>query len=353
MNRLLMPFASLYGLAARLRRHAYRRGWLESRRLSKPVISVGNLTLGGSGKTPLVAYIVRLLARNGYKPSVLTRGYGRDRGMDIIALDPEPNRVPDPRSVGDEPALLARALPEVPIVICSDRYRAGRLAEERYGVDVHILDDGFQHLSLARDIDLVAVDLTRDLLHESLLPAGRMREPASALAKADLIVLTRSEISDAASLEKHVRRINSDAPIFRCETSLLNLAELGGKREIDPAEYQGRPVCAFCAIGNPAAFFTNLRQWGFHLVAEIAFRDHHVYRASDLHRVGKTAREKGAAALITTAKDVMNLSPHLPFALPVLACVIQAKILDAERFEKVLLAGLSSNQLPSRVVLQT
>ncbi|HZT69999.1 MAG TPA: tetraacyldisaccharide 4'-kinase [Terriglobia bacterium] len=353
MNRLLMPVASLYGFGARVRRHAYDRGWFESRRLSRPVISVGNLTLGGSGKTPLVGHIARLLVRNRYKPSILTRGYGRVRGKDIIALDPQPNRAPDPRSVGDEPALLARALPEVPIVICSDRYRAGRLAEERYGVDVHILDDGFQHLSLAREVDLVAVDLTRNVFHEALFPAGRMREPASALARANLIVLTRSEIGDAASMEKQIRRINPEAPIFRCETSLLALAELGGRREVDAAQYHGKPACAFCAIGNPSAFFADLRRWGFHLVAELAFRDHHVYHESDLLRISRTASETGAAFLITTEKDVMNLPPQVQIVLPVLACEIQAKILDVGQFEKVLLARLSSNQLPSRVVLQT
>lgn len=349
MNRSLMPFAGLYGAGVRLRRQAFQRGWLKSRRLSRPVISVGNLTVGGSGKTPLVALVAETLLRHGYKPAILTRGYGRERGADLIALEPQPERSPDSRRVGDEPALLARALPQVPIVVCANRYRAGRLAEERFGADVHLLDDGFQHFALERDVDLVAVDVTQDFMGGALLPAGLMREPATALSRADLIVLTRVEIRDPASMEQQVSRINPQAPVFRCTTGLRSLIELGSQRVTDPGDYRSKPVCAFCAIGNSAAFFSDLRRWGFNPTSEIAFRDHHVYSAEDIQRLNQRAREKGVAAFLTTEKDVMNLPPQPRFALPVLACAIQAEISDAERFERVLLAGLASKQLRSKV----
>ncbi|HEV2248093.1 MAG TPA: tetraacyldisaccharide 4'-kinase, partial [Terriglobia bacterium] len=225
MNRSLLPLAALYGLGARLRRRAFERGWLKPRRLSRPVISVGNLTVGGSGKTPLVALVCEILLRHGYKPAILTRGYRRERAAELIALEPQSQTAPDARTVGDEPALLARILPQVPIVVCADRFRAGQFAEERFGVDVHILDDGFQHLSLARDVDLVAIDVTQNVLHDAVLPAGRLREPVGALSRADLVVLTRTEIRNAASIERQVRQVNASAPIFACETRLQSLIE--------------------------------------------------------------------------------------------------------------------------------
>lgn len=344
-----MPLAGLYGAGTRLRLRAYRQGWLKSQRLSRPVISVGNLTVGGSSKTPIVAGVAEILLQHNYKPAILTRGYGRKREADLVALEPQPARSPDSRKVGDEPALLARALPQVPIIICANRYRAGRLAEERFGADVHILDDGFQHFALERDIDLVAVDVTQELLHGALLPAGRLREPASALARADLIILTRAEIGDAASMEKQVSRINPEAPIFRCATRLRGLIEVESRRIIEPGEYRGKPVCAFCAIGNTSAFWADLREWGFNPTSEIAFRDHHVYGSEDVGRVNQMARDTGAVAFLTTEKDVMNLPPKPGFGLPVLACIIRAEISDAKRFEQVVLAQLELKQVRSRV----
>ena len=350
MNRSLMPLAGLYGAGARLRRRAFQHGWLKSRHLSRPVISVGNLTVGGSGKTPLVAQVAEILLRNGYRPAILTRGYRRERGADLIALEPRPERSAESRTVGDEPALLARALPQVPIVICADRFRAGQVAEERFGVDVHILDDGFQHFMLARDVDLVAIDVTQGVLHDALLPAGRLREPVSALARADIILLTRVEIQDPAPVEEEVHRINPRASIFRCATGLRAMIAAGSTCAIEPDDYRGRPVFAFCAIGNPAAFFADLRRWGFSPVSEIAFRDHHVYTREDIQHLNKAAREKGAAAFLTTEKDVMNLPSRSEFALPVLACTIQTEISEPDKFEQVLLAGIERKQVGSKVV---
>lgn len=350
MNRSLIPLAGLYGAGARLRRRAFQQGWLRSNHLSQPVISVGNLTVGGSGKTPLVARIAEILLRNGLKPSILTRGYRRERGADLIALEPRTQRNPDCRVVGDEPALLARLLPHVPIVVCSDRYRAGQLAEEHYGVDVHILDDGFQHFALEREIDLVAIDVTQDVSQEALLPAGRLREPLSALSRADMIVLTRVEISDPGPTRCQVRKFNSESPVFHCEMELLNLIEASSKEAIALEQYNGKPICAFCAIGTPAAFFTDLRKWGFNPVTEMAFRDHHIYIPEDVRRLNKAAKDESAVAFLTTEKDLMNLPPQIKFDLPVLICAIRAKILDVVNFEKVLLAGIESNRVGSRVV---
>jgi len=341
MNRLLIPLAEVYGLGALLREHAYYRGWLKSHRLSRPVISVGNLTVGGSGKTPLVGWIAEILLRRGYKPSILTRGYGRERGPDLVVLEPQPQRNIDARSVGDEPALLARALPQVPIVISANRYRAGLLAEERFGVDLHILDDGFQHFALERDVDVVAVDITQELSDHALLPAGRLREPCRALRRADLILLTRAELQNPEPSERQVRSINPQAQIFRCSTVLRGVIE-AGRVEIRPPEaYHGRPLCAFCGIGNPGAFFADLRRWGFTLSAEVVFRDHHVYGPQDMKRLLGVAQAAGAVAFATTEKDVMNLSPQWKSELPVLACRIRPEISDVAAFEEALLASVT------------
>jgi 3-deoxy-D-manno-octulosonic-acid transferase len=350
MNRSLMPLAGLYGAGARLRGRAFQHGWLKPRRLSRPVISVGNLTVGGSGKTPLVAVVAEILLRHGYTPAILTRGYGRERGADLIALEPGPERNPDARTIGDEPALLARALPQVPIIICADRFRAGQLAEQRFSVDVHILDDGFQHFAVEREVDLVAIDVTQDVLHGAVLPAGRLREPVSALARADVIVLTRTEINDPDSTEKQVKEINSAAPVFRCATELRGLVDAITRRQIEPGDFRGKPVCAFCGIGNPSAFFANLRRWGFNPVVEVTFRDHHVYTQEDISRILKAAIEKDAAAILTTEKDLMNLHPVMASMPSVMAFSIQAKISEADKFEQVLLAGIERKQLGSKVV---
>ncbi len=341
MNRLLIPLAEVYGFGALLREQAYRRGWLKSRRLSRPVISVGNLTMGGSGKTPLVGWIAEMMLRRGYKPAILTRGYGRQQGPDLVVLEPQGYRKVDPRSVGDEPALLAHALPQVPIVICADRHRAGLVAEERFGVDLHILDDGFQHFALGRDVDVVAVDATQELSDFAVLPAGRQRERCGALRRADMILLTRTELQCPEPVERKVRSINSNARIFHCSTVLRGVTAAGRDELLPLEDYRDRTFCAFCGIGNPRAFFAGLRRWGFNLSAEIAFSDHHVYGPQDIERLRTAARDSGAQAFVTTEKDLMNLSPQYQLELPVLACRIQPEIANAKAVEEALLAGVA------------
>ncbi len=348
MNPLLTPLAEVYGLGAALREQAFRRGWLRTRRLSRPVISVGNLTVGGTGKTPLVARVAETLLQAGYKPAILSRGYRRKRGADLLALEPQPERRVDPREVGDEPALLAGVLPQVPIVISADRYRAGQVAEKRFGVDVHILDDGFQHLALERDLDLVAIDVTQELEDCAVLPAGRLRERVAGLRRADLIVLTRTELRDSGAVESRVRALNPRAQLFRGSTALQGLREIGSGRLQPAAGYGPQPVCAFCGIGNPGAFFGDLRRWGFRLGAEIAFRDHHVYTSHDIARLQAAAQDGGAAAFLTTEKDVMNLPSSWKPGLPLLACVIRAEVSPVAAFEQALLGAVSSAGLSDR-----
>jgi tetraacyldisaccharide 4'-kinase len=320
-----------------LRHAAYRRRLFRTRRLGRPVVCVGNLSMGGTGKTPLVILMARALLAAGHLPSILTRGYGRRGGRDLIVLPPGAGRAADPRETGDEPAVLARALPDVPIIISPDRFRAGRIAEERFPVTVHLLDDGFQHLALHRDLDIVLLDVTRDL---AVFPAGRLREPLSALHRAHWVVLTRTELGDGAAFEDRVRAINPHARIFRSATQFAGLIDLRTSLAEPGEKLRGKKVGAFCGIGNPAAFFADLRRWGFSVAMETAFRDHHAYGRDEFDRIFRASLRAGAEAVVTTQKDVMNLPEEWNAPLPFFACCAHPAVEEEGRFTEALLEAL-------------
>jgi len=323
-----------------LRHAGYHHGWFKTRHLSRPVVSVGNLTVGGTGKTPLVACVAGILLRRGWKPSILTRGYGRSSKEAMIVLEPGASRRVDAQKVGDEPALLARMLPEVPIVVCADRFRSGQVAEKRFQVTAHILDDGFQHLALARSVDLVALDATQAISNWQLLPAGRQREPLSALRRAQIVVITRTDSADSTSLEELVIRVHPGAKVFRSGTELRGWTNAWSGEAVPIERIHEQKAAAFCAIGNPKAFFADLRRWGFDLVAKDAFADHHVYTGEEIQELVTSARSKGATVLLTTQKDAVKFSRDWAAELPILACVIEAQIRDAGEFETALMTYL-------------
>lgn len=337
-----MPLAVGFRMGVALRTAAYRRGWLKTRRLNRPVVSVGNLSVGGTGKTPFVAFLAELLMKRGWKPGILTRGYGRRKGAKLVPIAQGDRRAPDPREVGDEPALLARKLPEVPIVVGADRFRAGLLAEEKFGVNVHILDDGFQHLALARDVDIVLLDSTQELSDDALLPAGRWREPLSALNRAHLVVITRTELADPQPLEIRLGDAKSRASIFRCLTTLKDLVDVASGKIASRESVGAARVHAFCGIGNPDAFFRNVEQWGFAVVATASFPDHHVFEPSDVSRLVAKAREASAKALITTEKDALNLPAVEKTEMPLWACVVQSEVHGANAFAEALFERLEA-----------
>ena len=336
MTSAAQILGQLYGFGSRVRASAYRRGWLAQRRLDRPVVAVGNFTAGGTGKTPLVHWIVDRLIERGLRPAILTRGYRRKRGPDAIVIPPKPGRAPEPREVGDEAAWLARAFPETPIGVSADRYRTGKLIEENYPIDVFVLDDAFQHLGLARDLDAVTIDVTKGISDGEILPAGLQREPCSALIRADVAVITRTELADASRLEAELRRLNSRIQVLRARTELRHLLNLGDGGIMAPDAFLGRPVHAFCGIGNPDAFFRDLRLWGFDVVSESVFPDHYVYR--DL----RFAANRGVEALLTTEKDAMNLEDvNIGEAgVPVVACAARHDLQsqDAVILEELLLS---------------
>jgi tetraacyldisaccharide 4'-kinase len=289
---LLWPLTLPYGVAAHLRARAYRTGLLRRRRLDGVVISVGNLTTGGTGKTPMVLWIAQRLLAEGKSPAILTRGY---RGETDAA-----------GATSDEVRLLkARLGNRVQFGVGSARFAHGHQLEKR-GVDWFVLDDGFQHLQLARDVDILLIDATNPFGGGHLLPAGRLREPRSALARADIVVITRSD--HAPAIESMIRH-ESDAPIFYAAPHLESVRRFRGEYPGDEStECHSRKLFAFSGIGNPAVFPIDLREWGLDPLGYKVFPDHHRYTPQDMKTIATEARAAGADALICTEKDIFNIS---------------------------------------------
>lgn len=298
MPPLLWPLMLPYGAGIRLKNLAYDRGWLEPKRLAWPVISVGNLSVGGTGKTPTVLFLADRLKALGWNADVLSRGYGRS-SREVARVDPSGT----PEQFGDEPLLMARR--GVSVYVGGDRYLPGRLAESDAKADpdsirsVHILDDGFQHRRLARMIDIVLLQSAD--LEDHLLPAGRLRESIRGLGRADICVL-RAEDSDLTD------RV---LPLMRTSNPGLDPARVWivERRTILPvASAAIAKAVAFCALGDATGFFQGLRHAGVEPQATIAFRDHHIYTGKDIERLLAAARRFGAQCFLTTEKDIVRLS---------------------------------------------
>lgn len=330
----LAPLSALYGVVVRARTALYRRGTLKSVRLDAPVISVGNITAGGTGKTPLVAWLARAVAREGRRPCVLTRGYGRkDERVRVVVSDGE-RLLADAATGGDEPRLLAEALlGTASVVSCADRAGAGHWALEHLGAEVFILDDGFQHLRLARDLDIVTVDATSPWGGGRLLPRGRLREPPSELRRANCVVITRADLAGDVRVtrEKIVRLTGGRAAVLeaRARTSRVRRLDAGAEIEFENVAPPS-PVAAFCATGNPHAFFAHLRNDGREPVYARAFPDHHAYTQGDVDGLAREAERGGARALLTTAKDAVKLR-ELESKLPVYVVEIELELDDMGR----------------------
>jgi len=291
----------LYGSAALARRRWYASHPSARRRLARPVVSIGNLSVGGAGKTPLVVAVARLLLEMGERPSILSRGYGRRcAGEGVVVVSDALTRRASVSEAGDEPFMLATALPGAAVLVCEDRYKAGRLAETQFGCTVHVLDDGFQHFGLERDVDLLVVG-GDDLDHPDPLPLGRLREPLAAAAAADAVLASSMPGETARSLRVpcgfSVRRA-----IGRPRTSPTGAR--GGETPVAPPG----PVLALAGIARPQRFFDDLRAAGWTLAGTRTFPDHHWFSARDVAAVEDAARAAGAQAILTTEKDMVRLA---------------------------------------------
>ncbi len=305
-RHLLLPLAPLYEGAVRVRGAAYRRGWLNRFDLPVPVVSVGNLTFGGTGKTPTVIALVRDLVRAGRRPGVLTRGWGRgEPRQQIVVVGPEPRQRAD--EVGDEPLEMARRLPGIPVVVDADRVRGGREAIRR-GADVLVLDDGFQHLRLKRDLDLVLLDAGDPWGGGRLPPLGRLREPLTALQRADAVLVSkvpRNWRPCVAAIEHRLQQVAPRLPVFvaRLQPSRVRDGD-GGWQGAEVLA--GRRVFAFAGLGRPEGFTATLAESGAEVAGSRWFPDHHRYSGHDLAEVAVAAAAEGAVP-VTTGKDAVKL----------------------------------------------
>jgi tetraacyldisaccharide 4'-kinase len=302
--------SALYAAIARRRREHYAARPDLRRRLRRPVISVGNIAVGGRGKTPTVACLARELLAMGERPAILSRGYGRRQAEDgvVVVRDADGIRADLDRS-GDEPLMLARQLPGVSVLSSSDRFLAGRLAEHHLGATVHVLDDGFQHLQLDRDIDLVIVagdDLEADA---RTLPGGRLREPPDTLLAADAILAADERVFALGPSPRH-----APFEIFRVRRTMGPVSQSEALPGVDGSAV---PSVAIAGIARPQDFFDGLRAAGHNVVQTRGFRDHHRYSRGDLDRVARDARAAGAVRVLTTEKDYVRLLPFRPFPMPV------------------------------------
>lgn len=319
-RRMLLPLVPLYRFGVALRESRLRAQ--PPRRLAWPVISIGNLSTGGAGKTPLVIALAQALTRRGVHVDVLSRGYGRSsqgaRGVN-------PNGTAE--DFGDEPLLIAREA-GVPVYVAAERYNAGLLAEGAAFSGLHLLDDGFQHRQLARTIDILIFN--RSDLHDHLLPAGNLREPLSAIRRAHVIAIP----GDHLELQGDLKARGWTGPIWR----------LRRRMEVPPV---AGPVVAFCGIARPEQFFEGLTAAGMHVASRIAFRDHHSYIEHDFDCLRDAARSVSAAALITTEKDRVRLrvlAAALPESLPLLTARLSVEIENTQESVDWLLFALKSQR---------
>ncbi len=322
MTPLLRPLSTLYGAGVALRLALYRRGLLAVRGAARPVVSVGNVAAGGTGKTPFVRWLAGELLRRGRHPSILTRGYGRGSRGTVVVSDGRGTFATVADS-GDEPALLARALPSVPIVADAQRRDAAARAETLgTPVDLHLLDDGFSHVALARDVDVVLLDATAPDAGGALLPAGRLREPLSSLARADLLVVTKTEQSDPGPALEIARRFAPGVPVYRARTEVLGVTGRDGL-PVEPGDLPPGTAVAVAGIARPEAFGATLASIGIEPVELLSFRDHEPYGPASVGRIERTLEESGATAVVTTEKDAVKLDERL--RVPVFRVAVEAR----------------------------
>lgn len=333
---LLWPVSVVYGIVVCVRGWLYRAGILRRERLDGVVISVGNLTVGGTGKTPMVLYLAERLLEEGKQVAVLTRGY---RGFLKGSGDQRVSAVARDSTSGgtvDEPALLRNRVGSHPeqlarfrVAIGADRAASGREARAA-GFDWFLLDDGFQHFRLARDLDIVLIDSSNPFGGGRLLPSGRLREPKSGLSRADIIVITRS--THAPAIEAVARRYSS-SPIFYATMRMDGIVRAEEPCAVVP-ENVWRPLrfFAYCGIGNPASFFGSLREWGITVAGTERFPDHHIYSSGDRARIESDAKDAGAEALLCTEKDFFNFGAAWRGALPVFYARVSIEMQNADAF---------------------
>ncbi|MBX3288077.1 MAG: tetraacyldisaccharide 4'-kinase [Acidobacteria bacterium] len=331
----LSPIGMLYGGITAARNALYNSGRLRSHDLGARTISIGNITTGGTGKTPLVALVSELLAENGERVCILTRGYGRANAAERVVVSDSETVLADAATGGDEPVELAeRLLGKAVIIADRDRVAAAKFALQEFSPTVFVLDDGFQHRRAKRDVDIVCIDATNPFGNGEVIPAGPLRESLHNLKRAHAFVITRTEQADntteiTAILNKHA----PSAPVFYARTAIERIKPFHGTAASENLQY-----FAFCGIGNPGNFFRSLELNGIDIRGDRAFRDHSSYTVATIKELEAEAAKANANALITTAKDAVKLG-KMAFSLPCMVAEIRLDVSPEPEFRSLILNG--------------
>jgi tetraacyldisaccharide 4'-kinase len=346
-----MPFSWIYGKITDLRNTLYEQGVFKSHPLGAPAISIGNITVGGTGKTPLVAFVAETLAEQGEKVCILTRGYGRKNPAERVLVSDGETILTGAETAGDEPFELAKKLAGRAIIIAdANRVAAAEWAREKFDITAFVLDDAFQHRRAKRDLDIVCIDATNPFGSSKTLPFGHLREPLENLERAGLIIITRTNLVDdkqISDLRSQIANFNPDCPILTAANKTAKLIELKDFLSDIQKTTDHRPpttdhYLAFCALGNPDNFFEQLRRENFTLSATRKFPDHHRYAQNDIAKLETEARQTGAEVLLTTAKDAVKLA-DLKFEMP--CFVVESRLVfdDEKKLREMIRAVLIQN----------
>lgn len=318
----LAPLSIFYFIGSYLRLRSFETGLLRSHRLPVPVISVGNLTVGGTGKTPVTIDLAKRLIRDGYRPAILSRGYNRRSSKPQVVVSDGKAILSEPADCGDEPYMMARAVPKAVVIVGSDRLKSGNLAVSEYGCDVILLDDGFQHLRVKRQLDIVLYDYNDDPNTIKLLPAGRLREPFAALARAHFVVITKVPLNPSPQrmldITGMIKQYAPQAVVTMCQFEPDGVQRVYARQDVAiTMKLNGAKVFAFCGIARPEIFFDQLKTLGAHPADTTSFPDHHWFSDEDLALLKQRFIDSGAELMVTTEKDAVRLPEDFINSLPV------------------------------------
>ncbi len=332
--RLLRILSLPYEAAIRVRNRLYDRGGLPRIRIDRPVVSVGNVTVGGTGKTPFVMLVAKLLLEAGHRPAILSRGFGGRPARPVLVVSDGDRVLAGPEAAGDEPVLMARTLPTVPVLTGPDRAKTGTAAIDRFGASVLVLDDAFQHRRLARDLDIVLTDIRLPFGNGFLLPAGPLREPAGSLDRAQIVVRTGSEAE--------VRRAPAVASELRGYRRPCALVRGDGRERHPATALSGKQVLAFAGLGRPDDFRKTLRGLGAEVKVFLPFADHCPYRGADVEAISGKAAAAAVDLIVTTEKDAVRLGRYPEFLQRVFQLRIEMDILPSrERLAALMLERIA------------
>lgn len=344
MKFLLKSASKIYAAAVQRRNRRFDSGAENVKKLDALTISVGNITVGGTGKTPFVASVAKILAEKGLRPCVLTRGYKRENEARRVVVSDGENILADARTAGDEPLELALKLRGAAAVVADrNRFEAGVFARRELNCGAFILDDGFQHRKLFRHLDILTVDATNPFGNGALLPYGILREPLENMARADIFIITRADLVEKEFLyeiEKTIRRFaKKDSAVFHAVNKVSQIVDIEDLSDVeDGAKLEkDERIFAFCGLGNSENFYALLRKNGFQISGTQNFRDHHRYTSAELAEIEQKARQTNAETLITTAKDAVKLS-DLPRKMPLRVCLIEAALDNEKDFRQIILS---------------